>query len=319
MIVQMHSSSEASCPDCGSVNLERDHLRGEVVCRECGMVISSSAIDMGPEWREFDTEQRDRRARAGPPLRSWQKEFSPSTEIGWRDVDSYGRSIPDNNRAQVYRLRKWQRRLRKFRTSQVNLMKGYMEIDRQCQLQGLPPRVSEEAQRIFKMCSERNMIQGRGVECMVAASIYSACRDHGVPRTLNEISSGLNISRKEIGRAYRKMSRELELCIRVTNPSDYISRFCSHLKLSSRTISTALDILKEAESMGYLSGKDPAGIAASAIYIASMVTGQIRTQKEISEATGITEVTIRKRYKEMVQRMEIKLDNHHAQRFMRGS
>jgi transcription initiation factor TFIIB len=319
MIVDPHTSSDDTCPDCGSLNLEKDQIRGEVVCRDCGMVLSSSAIDMGPEWREFDSEQMNRRARAGPPLRSWQKEFSPSTDIGWRDVDSYGRSIPDNNRAHVYRLRKWQRRLRRFRTSQLNLMKGFMEIDRQCQVQGLPPKVSEEAQRIFKMCSERNMIQGRGVECMVAASIYSACRDYGVPRTLNEISTGLPISRKEIGRAFRKMARELELCISVTNPKDYISRFCSRLKLNRETVSASLSILRDAERMGFLSGKDPAGIAASAIYIATLLTGQIRTQNEISEATGITEVTIRKRYKEMVERLRIDLDSHHAERFIRRS
>jgi len=171
--------------------------------------------------------------------------------------------------------------------------------------------VREHAKTLYQRASEQNMIQGRGVECMVAVSIYAACRTSDVPRTLNEIADDLTVSRKEIGRAFRKISRQMELSIRVTNPLDYLSRFCSRLKLNGDTQELAVDIIRKAEEKGYTSGKDPAGIAASAIYIASISTGQNRTQGEVSEASGITEVTIRKRYKELVSKLGINIRNPH--------
>ncbi|MGA1794103.1 MAG: transcription initiation factor IIB [Thermoplasmatota archaeon] len=297
------------CPECGSINVHVDQVRGEIVCIECGVVISDTHIDHGPEWRDLDNAHS--RSRVGAPSRKWNDGLAPSTEIGWKDRDSFGRTIPERNRAQVYRLRKWQRRLRKFRTSQRNLIFGFAEIDRLCMAKDLPPNVREHAKALFQRASEHNMIQGRGVECMVAVVLYAACRTSNVPRTLNEIADDLTVSRKDIGRAFRKISRQLELSIRVTNPLDYISRFCSRLKLNGNTQEFAMDIIRRSEELGYISGKDPAGIAASAIYIASIMTGQTRTQGEISEASGITEVTIRKRYKEIIDRLDIKIRNAH--------
>ncbi|MGA1819965.1 MAG: TFIIB-type zinc ribbon-containing protein [Thermoplasmatota archaeon] len=303
------------CHECGSANIHMDQIRGEIVCLDCGVVISDAHIDHGPEWR--DIEGAPSGSRVGAPAHKWNDGLAPTTEIGWKDRDFFGRNIPERNRAQVYRLRKWQRRLRKYRTSQRNLLFGFAEIDRLCMAKDLPNNVKEHAKALFQRASESNMIQGRGVECMVAVSLYAACRTSNVPRTLNEIADDLTVSRKDIGRAFRKVSRELELSLRVTNPLDYISRFCSRLKLNGNTLEFAVDIIKRAEELGFISGKDPAGIAASAIYIASLMTGQTRTQGEISEASGITEVTIRKRYKELSDRLDIKVRNAHY--FRNGS
>jgi transcription initiation factor TFIIB len=237
--------------------------------------------------------------------------LAPSTEIGWKDRDYYGRTIPERNRAQVYRLRKWQRRLRKYRTAQRNMIWGFSEIERLCMGKDLPPNVREIAKLLFQRASEMNLIQGRGVECMVAVSLYAACRTTSVPRTLNEIADDLTVSRKEIGRAFRKISRQMELSLKVTHPMDYLLRFCSRLKLNGKTCENAVDIVRKAEEAGYISGKDPSGVAASAIYIATLHTGQTRTQGEISQASGITEVTIRKRYKEMIEKLGIPVQNGH--------
>lgn len=297
-----------SCPECGSTSLELDHQRGELLCIDCGMVLMEKGIDLGPDWTTGKDGTKDP-SRAGPARKAWSPEGVQSTDIGWKDVDSYGASIPLKNRGQIYRLRKWQRRLRHQRTSQKNLIRGFYEIERTSNSLDLPPKVIEDARTLFKKASDLNLIQGRGIECMVAASIYTACRDFNVPRTLNEISEKSGISRKEIGRAFRKLAKDLELGLKVTTPSDYIHRFCSKLQLDDETLRCCLDVIRKAEESGYISGKDPVGIAASAIYIASLMTGQTRTQEEISWASGITEVTIRKRYKEIIKRLGLKVTN----------
>ena len=56
------------CPECGSEHIIRDYERGELVCGDCGIVINDLQIDMGPEWRAFDSAQNEQRARTGAPM-----------------------------------------------------------------------------------------------------------------------------------------------------------------------------------------------------------------------------------------------------------
>jgi transcription initiation factor TFIIB len=277
----LHDPHVTQCPECGSEHIEHDQVRGEILCQACGIVISDSHIDHGPEWRTFNNDSGPDRSRTGAPTNEWSNGLAPSTEIGWMDKDSYGRSIPGKNRAQIYRLRKWQRRIRKFKTAQRNMMWGFSEIDKICATKELSPNVNNLAKQLFRRASEMNLLQGRSIECMVAATIYASCRIYDVPRTLNEIAKDLSVSRRDLGRTFRKISKELNLKMNITNPSDYVSRFCSRLKLNGKTLECALALVEESEKMGYTSGKDPAGIAASAIYIATLTTGQIRTQGEV--------------------------------------
>ena len=219
------------------------------------------------------------------------------------DIDSYGRSIPGRNRAQIYRLRRWQRRIRKFKTAQRNMMWGFNEIDKVCATKGLSPNVNALAKQLFRRASEMNLLQGRSIDCMVAATIYASCRIYEVPRTLNEIAKDLSVSRRDLGRTFRKISKEMNLKMNLTSPSDYVSRFCSRLKLNGRTLECAIELVEKTDKLGYSSGKDPAGIA--------LTTGQTRTQGEVSKASGVTEVTIRKRYKEIIKKLGLDLNNGH--------
>jgi len=63
--------------------------------------------------------------------------------------------------------------------------------------------------------------------------------------------------------------------------------------------------LKRAKVFELTSGKGPTGVAAAAIYIASVLVGEKRTQREIADLTGITEVTIRNRQKEIAEKLGI--------------
>ncbi len=148
----------------------------------------------------------------------------------------------------------------------------------------------------------------RSIEGVAAASLYAACRQCGVPRTLDEIGQASRTGRKEIGRTYRFMVRELKMKIMPTGPEDYISRFCSGLGLDAEVEAKAYELIKAAQEKELTSGRGPTGIAASIIYIASVLCGKRRTQREVAEVAGVTEVTIRNRYKELIQNLNIELD-----------
>jgi transcription initiation factor TFIIB len=137
------------CPECNSGHLVRDYERGELICEECGLVIDDQFIDLGPEWRAFDVEQGEKRARTGAPMTYTIHDKGLSTEISWKNKDSYGKSIPTRNRAQLYRLRKWQRRIRVSNATERNLAFALSELDRMASAMGLPRNVRETAAMVL--------------------------------------------------------------------------------------------------------------------------------------------------------------------------
>jgi len=298
---------EVKCPECSSVHLVRDYDRGETVCEDCGLVIDELLIDQGPEWRAFDMEQGEKRARTGAPMTYTIHDKGLSTEIGWKNKDSYGKSIPTRNRAQLYRLRKWQRRIRVSNATERNLAFALTELDRIASSMGLPRNVRETAAMVYRKAVNKNLIRGRSIEGVVAASLYAACRQCNVPRTLDEVASSSRVGRKEIGRTYRFMTRELKLKLMPTRPQDYISRFCSELKLSGEVQTKTMEILKDASEKELTSGRGPTGVAAASIYIASILCNERRTQREVADIAGVTEVTIRNRYKELTEKLGIEV------------
>ena len=297
------------CPECGSNNLIRDYQRGEVVCKECGLVVQENLIDQGPEWRAFDSEQRQKRARTGAPMKYTLHDKGLSTLIGWKNRDIYGKAIPTKNRAQIYRLRKWQRRTRVSNAGEQSLAQAFAELGRISSQMSLPRVTREQAGVLYRKAAKKNLIRGRSVEVIVVAVVYAACRLSGAPRTLDELSSVSQISRKEIGRAYRYIARELELTMKPTSPIDYVSRFCSELKLSQDVRKKAIELLKKAIENELTSGRGPVGMAAAAIYMSTVLNECRKTQREIAEVAGVTEVTIRNRYKEIAENLNIDIIN----------
>ncbi len=295
------------CPECESKKLIKDQSRAELVCNECGLVIDEDLIDYGPEWRAFDSEQREKKSRIGSPSTPLIHDKGLTTTIGWKNKDFYGRSIPNRNRSHVYRLRKWQKRLRTSQYQERNLMEALKHLDRMSSSLSLPRSVRENSAVIYRKAVDKNLIRGRSIDGVVAATVYAACRQCNVPRTLDEISDKTNIKRKEIGRNYRHINKSLKLNLKPTSPKDYISRFCGDLKLGTETKLKALNILKKANKKELTSGRGPIGLAAASLYMASVLAGEKRTQKEISETSGVTEVTIRNRYKELANELEIKI------------
>ena len=293
------------CPECGSNYLNKDEYRAELVCDDCGLVIEEDLIDHRPEWRAFDSDQREKKARTGSPMTPMIHDKGLSTNISWQNKDSYGRSIPTRNRAQIYRLRKWQKRTRISGYTERNLSFALSALNRMSSGMSLPRTVRETAAMIYRKAVLKNLIRGRSIEGVTAAAVYAACKQCHVPRTLYEISNVAQIQKREIGRAYRFIVRELELKLMPTLPQDYIPRFCSKLKLTAKVQGKALEILKEAAERQITSGRNPTSFAATSIYIASVLCCERRTQREIADVAGVSEVTIRNRYKELAEKLDI--------------
>jgi len=298
---------ESICIGCNSRHLVRDVEHGDLVCGDCGTVQNTKdfGLDFRPE-PSYDSEQ-ERNVRHSGPRQDIRRHESLTTEIDWRDKDSYGKGIPLRNRQEIYRLRKWQRRIKVANSMERNLVRALKNLELVMSQMQAPINVREAAAFIYRRAVDKKLTRGRHIESVVAASIYGAYRRCEIPRTLDEIAEAAVIDRKEIGRAYRFLQRELNLGPNRCTPKDYISRFCCELKLSREAQAKTMDILAQAEAMELISGRGPTGTAAAAIYIALKLLGETRTEKNVADIAGVTEVTIRNRYRELVEKLGITL------------
>jgi len=286
------------CPECGSINLFLNKEKGEIICKDCGLVIEDKMVDFTQEWREFDSEEGERRRRTGAPMTYTQYDQGIGTEVG-RKGDLF--ALDNKERSKFFRLRKWQYRI--STAIERNLKLALAELKRVASYLKLPKSVEEESARIYTLAVQRGLVRGRSMESVVAGALYAACRRHEVPRTLDELSEASGIEKKEIGRTYRFVTRELGITILPSNPADYIARFASSLKLSPETQSKSVEILELAQKHELTSGRGPTGIAAAALYVSALVHGEKRTQREVADVAGVTEVTIRNRYKELLEEL----------------
>jgi len=293
------------CPECRKTDLIQDYEAGELVCEHCGFVISPVLLDHGPEWRAFNTEQREKRTRAGAPLTWAIHDRGLSTIIGWSDRDVYGRKLKPEQKAQVFRLRKWHRRSQVSGSTQRNLAYALSELTKVAYKLNLPRNVLETASMLYRRIVRKRLIRGRTIQGVAAASIYMACRQCNIIRTLEEVAKAANISKKEGGRNYRFLLRRLQNKVPPVDPHNHISKFINHLSLSGDTETLAIQIIDLAQELRLTSGRGPAGIAAAATYIASRLTGEQRPQGDIARTANVTEVTIRNRYKELIKKFSI--------------
>ena len=293
------------CPECSSEDLVKSSDRGELVCDDCGLVVEEEQIDPGPEWRAFNHQERQEKSRVGAPTTQTMHDKGLTTTIDWKDKDAYGRSISSKKRSQMHRLRKWQERIRTKDAGERNLQFALSEIDRMASALGVPRSVREVASVIYRRALKEDLIRGRSIEGVATAALYAACRKEGIPRSLEEISEVSRVERKEIGRTYRYISQELGLEMKPVDPKKYVPRFCSELELSEEVQVKANEIIDTTTEKGLLSGKSPTGYAAAAIYAASLLCNEKKTQREVSDVAQVTEVTIRNRYQEQIEAMGI--------------
>jgi len=296
------------CEVCGSVETVFDSSTGDIICSSCGMVLESHFIDQRAEWRAFSVDEREKKSRVGAPSTLTIHDKGLSTIIDWRDKDAHGKKLSPKKRAEAFRLRKWQVRMRVHSSIDRNLAYAMNELDRLSSQLGISKSIKETSALIYRRAIEKNLIRGRSIESMIAASIYTACRIRKIPITFEELSLNTRIGKKDLGRCYRLILWKLEIKIPIASPKDFLSKFTSELCLSSRTQIRALDILVRAKKRGLIGGKDPSGMAAASIYVAAIQEGEKRTQREVASIAKITEVTVRNRYKELIKELNLKVE-----------
>ena len=298
----------SKCPECSNTDLIRDYEVGELVCEQCGTVVTSKILNHSPEWRAFNIEQRQKRTRVGAPYTWTIHDKGLSTIIDWSGRDIHGKRLKPERRSQAYRLRKWNRRSKVSGSSQRNLAYALSELTKIAYKLNLPRNVLETASMIYRQVVRKRLIRGRSIRGVAAASLYMSCRKCNVIRTLEEVGKAANISKKESGRNYRFLLRKLKTRVPPVKAKSYISKFVNHLTLSGNVENFAMQIIGVATDLRLTSGRGPAGIAAAATYIAGLLCGEHRTQGEIARGAQVTEVTIRNRYKEIVQKLSFEMD-----------
>ena len=296
-------SESLECPECGG-NLVSDAEHGETVCEECGLVVEEDEIDPGPEWRAFDASEKDEKSRVGAPTTNMMHDKGLSTNIGWQDKDAYGNALSSRQREKMQRLRTWNERFRTRDSKERNLKQALGEIDRMASALGLPESVRETASVIYRRALEDDLLPGRSIEGVATSALYAAARQAGTPRSLDEISQVSRVDKDEIARTYRYVVRELKLEIKPADPESYVPRFASELALSEEVERRARQLLTTAKEEGVHSGKSPVGLAAAAVYAASLLANEKVTQSEVSDVANISEVTIRNRYHELLEAEE---------------
>jgi len=295
------------CPECGSKKIRRDDSRGEIICGKCGLVINEDMVDLGKEWRSFDSDQFEKRARTGSPKKYVKLNKGLVTMIDRKGRDLRGNKLSSKSKAQMYRLIKWHKRASVSSSMERNLSIALTEMRRVASYLNIPESLVEAAALLYRKTVEKGLIRGRLIEAVVSAILYTVCRTYHVPRTLNEMAEASGLTKKEIGRTYRFLVRELKLDVPLTNPIHYIPRFASELNLSGEVQEKGREIIKKAISQGLISGRGPTGVAAAAVYIAGLLKGERRTQKEVANVAGVTEVTIRNRYRELKKELDIEV------------
>jgi len=289
------------CPECGENNIKWNMEKGEIVCKDCGLVLDDKLVDFGQEWREFDGDGANQR-RTGAPL-TYAGEMNMRTEVGSKQ-DIY--SLKGSERRKMDRLRRWQNRV--ANSVERNLRQAMSELKRVVSTLKLSSGIEEEAARIYTIAVQQNLVRGRPMEAVVAGSIYAACRKFNFPRALEEVADAVSLQRKEVGRTYRYIIRELNMKIMPSSPHDYLPKLASTLELDAATQTLAAELIQRMIDEEIGAGKTPNGMAAAAIYVAATMRGVKRTQRQVADAANVTEVTIRNRYKEIEEKFNLKKD-----------
>jgi transcription initiation factor TFIIB len=291
-----------ACPECGG-RIVVDDEHGETACVDCGLVVEEGRVDPGPEWRSYD-EDAESRSRVGAPTTKMLHDKGLSTVIDWRNADAYGKSLTADQRDRMRRIRTWDERFRTRDSKERNLMQALGEIERMASALGLPTEVRETASVIYRRALAENLLPGRSIEGVATAAVYAAARQAGTPRSIPEVAAVSRVDEQDFKRTYRYVVRELGLDVKLADPEHYLRRFASAVGASDDTERRARELLRYGAEQGVTVGKSPVSIAAGALYAAGRFTNEKLTQREVAAVADVGEVTVRDRYKELVEAAE---------------
>jgi transcription initiation factor TFIIB len=288
-----------------------DPESGEIICSNCGMVISDKVEDTSHSERHIFTGEPgrdDTRARTGARTSLARHDMGLATIIGRSDRDSSGQKIDPSIHSTMQRLRKWDFRGQLNTPSDRNLRTAFKLLDALKDKLGLSDAAIEKVAYIYRKVQERGLVRGRSIPAVLAAAVYIAYRELGISKTMKDIAAASNLKRKNIARTYRQLVLELDYKVPNTDPTKCIAKVANKANLSEKTKRKALNIMEKVTENEISAGKDPMGVAATVLYISCIKTGENISQKDISHAAGITDVTLRNRFKDLKNQLTIELN-----------
>lgn len=284
------------CPNCGDGQKVMDHESGELICTSCGYVIRERIGDESEEWSVLATEPGSK-LRSSPTSLA-RSGMGLSTVIG-RPDRSAGSGLDAAMRSTFDRLRTWDFRIKG--ADERTQRKAFMHLDRLRSALHLSDAVIEKSAYIYRRAQERGLVRGRTMLALMGAAIYIVQREMGISGSLGDIISATNTKEKDIARAYRLILRELDLKVPLVDPVKCVFRVGNRLGIGERTKRRAMDLMNELTHSGMAAGKDPMGLAASVLYVSCLNDDEQKSQREIADAAGVSEVTLRKNSKMLSQ------------------
>lgn len=283
------------CGECGCQSMFISKEKGEVICRDCGLVIEESMVDFGKEWSDFD-DAADLKRRSGPKPTFTEYDQGFKTQIGSKiDLNRLGQK----DKRRYYKLRKWQNRTGVG--VERNLQSAMVELKRMINMLKLTKAVEEEAARIYTIAVHKEHVKGRNMDIVMAACVYAASKICNNPRSLDDVCLASDHLKKEVSRSYRLVMRVLNLPVLPSDPVDFVPKIINEMKLTNNVELKTIKLLEEAQKKGYCSGRNPVSLAAGAIYLSALECGERITQRILADSVGITEVTVRNRYTEFLK------------------
>jgi transcription initiation factor TFIIB len=277
---------------------------GEIICSKCGMVLRDHIEDnTKPDTRTFGNEQDYNRIRTGPPTSIAYHDMGLSTTIGRTDKDASGHKLDTATCSKMRRLNTWNVRTQLHKPSSRNHMIAFRKLGNLKDKLSLPDAVVEKAAYTYRKAQQRGIVRGRTIDSILGAAVYAACRELGVPKTLNEVAQASSIREIRISKAYRILSFELGLAIPMLDPMKCIVKVANKISLNELTKRKAMAIMNQVTEKEISAGKDPMGLAATVIYMCCLKTGENKSQVDIAKAAGVTEVTVRNRLRDLKRRL----------------
>ncbi len=309
----MNILEKQNCPECQSTLID-DMQNGEIICSGCGVVVDDQMADYGPETVSANLEDKMRLARATGQTTYSQHDLGISTAISISPKDFSGKSIDYKVASQMHTLRKWQQRVRVSSPRERRLANVLAKMSEICDSINLSKNVLETASMIYRNMDGRIEVKGKSIISISAATIYMACKQCDVVRSLGEICRGICTPKdvksktKLAARYYRTMVMEMgQVTAPVVSMDKYISKIANMTRTEVRVVRLALEISEKTRNSSITDGKDPNGIAAAYLYVSSVLLGQNILQKDVSTIAGVTEVTIRNRCKEILTNHKLKI------------
>lgn len=284
----------ALCSACHKGALISDQECGEIICSNCGLVLSDKAIEMRAEWRTFDAESK---ARAGTPLSLARHDMGLSTVIGRVNKDAGGNVLNPATLSAINRWRTWDSRIQIHSSSDRNLQQAFDELDRLKSKLNLSDAIVEKTAYTYRKARERQLVRGRTTASLLSACTYISCRELDTPVTLSDIAAFSDVKRKSVSRNYRLLVRELDIKVPMIDPMKCVVKIANKAGLSERTKRQAMHIMDTLAKTEIRAGKNPMGFAATILYASCLIEGEVVTQKVIADAAGVTDMTIRNRFK----------------------